>query len=61
MTELTRERFENAEAYAGRLLASIFEEIYAPREMPDDIRDRVMDICSLLTEAVGERYHVVYK
>jgi len=63
IANITRERYENADAYAARLLASMFQEVYAHtgREMPSEMFDRAHDITTLLMEAVAEKYHVVYK
>lgn len=60
---LGRDKYESSKDYAGRLLASMFQEVYkhTGREMPTEMFDRAHDIVGVLMEAVYDEYEVKMK
>lgn len=56
MPRLEREQYESHKDFAGRLLCSMFEEVYAHtgRELPAEMYDRASDLVDELLDAVRE-------
>jgi hypothetical protein len=57
---LEREKYETTKDFASRLLASMFQEVFAHtgREMPAEMFDRVSDFTTQMLDAVYDTYHV---
>lgn len=53
---LTQEKHETNRDYAVRILASMFQEVYAHtgREMPEEMFDRCSDLVTVIIDAVAD-------